>query len=471
MDHQLLLMPRDHQKSALVAYMVAWELTKDPSATFLYISATATLAQKQLYFIKNILGSKIYQRYWPDMINPEEGKREKWTETEISVDHPKRKEEGVRDSSIFTAGLTTTITGLHFNYAVLDDIVIKENAYTNDGRRKVAEQYSLLASIESAGAKEWTVGTRYHAKDLYSTISEMEEDVYNEDDELIGTELIYEVFQREVEDKGDGTGEFLWPRQRRKDGKWFGFDIKVLAKKRGKYLDRTQYYAQYYNDPNDPENLRITPDKFQYYDKKHLEQRGGSWYFKDSKLNVVAAIDFAFSTKSKADDTAIAVIGIDSFNNIYVLDIDRFKTDKISIYFQHIKDMHNTWGFRLMRAETSVGQKAIVKELKETYIKENGMALRVDEFSPNRHMGSKKERMAATLEPRYDNMAMWHYRGGWCQTLEEQVSMENPVHDDIKDALTAAIDIAVAPNARSNRTKIRKSNVVSHPRFGGVRFN
>jgi hypothetical protein len=42
--------------------------------------------------------------------------------------------------------------------------------------------------------------------------------------------------RRSVEENGDGTGEFLWPRQQRRDGKWFGFDAKILAKKRGQYL-------------------------------------------------------------------------------------------------------------------------------------------------------------------------------------------------------------------------------------------
>ena len=56
-DFQLLLFPRDHGKSRLVAYRVAWELTKDPTLRVLYISATANLAEKQLGFIKGILDS------------------------------------------------------------------------------------------------------------------------------------------------------------------------------------------------------------------------------------------------------------------------------------------------------------------------------------------------------------------------------------------------------------------------------
>ena len=33
MTHQLTLLPRGHQKSAMIAYRAAWELTRDPTTT------------------------------------------------------------------------------------------------------------------------------------------------------------------------------------------------------------------------------------------------------------------------------------------------------------------------------------------------------------------------------------------------------------------------------------------------------
>jgi ribosomal protein L14 len=466
-DHQLLLMPRDHQKSALVAYRVAWEITKNPATTVLYISATSTLAEKQLYFIKNILTSKQYRRYWPEMIHEEEGKREKWTEREICIDHPTRKEEGVRDSTIFTAGLTTTITGLHFNVAVLDDVVIKENAYTEEGRNKVKEQYSLLSSIETTGAQEWIVGTRYHPKDLYTDLIQMEKDVYDVDGNLIDKVSVYEVLQKQVEDIGDGTGEFLWPRQQRSDGKWFGFDANILAGKRAKYLDKTQFRAQYYNDPNDPSSDFIDRSRFQYYNKSSITNHYGDWFYKDLKLNIYASIDFAFSKSKRADFTSIVVVGIDKNNSIYILDIDRFKTDKISEYFKHIRELHVKWGFRKLRAETSVAQKVIVRELKD-YIQKDGLYLSVDENSPTRKSGSKEERIAAILEPRYENLGIWHYKGGNCEILEEELVLAHPPHDDIKDALAAVVEIAIPPLNRNSSFLKQEQRVSYHPKFGGA---
>lgn len=470
--HQLVLLPRDHGKSAIAAYRAAWEITRNPAIRILYISATARLAEKQLKFIKDILSSDIYRRYWPQMVHPDEGKREKWTESEISVDHPHRKEWNVRDPTVFTAGLTTTITGMHCDYAILDDVVVKENAYTEDGRTKVREQYSLLSSIEGTDARELIVGTRYHPNDLYGNLLEIEVEQFDEDGEPIESEVLYEKFERQVEDRGDGLGQFLWPRQQGDGGKTFGFDSKILAKKRAAYEKLgqiIQFRAQYYNDPNSTEGSGIDREFFQYYEPKQLTRRSGKWYIKDRRINVFAAIDFAYSLGRRADYSCLVVVGMDQYRNIYVLDIDRFQTDRIGDYFKRILAAHTKWDFRKMSAEVTAAQQAIVNALKSDYIRPNGLALAVEEHKPSRHDGSKAERIYATLQPKYQNLQMWHYRGGNCQLLEEELELANPAHDDIKDALTSAVNIAVAPTAHSfgeSNTNLFKT--MTHTRFGGI---
>jgi hypothetical protein len=75
--------------------------------------------------------------------------------------------------------------------------------------------------------------------------------------------------------------------------------------------------------------------------------------------------------------------------------------------------------------------------------------------------------MMATLGPKYDNKQIWHYKGGSCELLEEELKQKHPPHDDIEDALTAAIDVAVAPSRRFG-SSYKKTNVVYHSRFGGL---
>jgi phage terminase large subunit-like protein len=472
-SHQLVLLPRDHGKSAMAAYRVAWTLTRDPTVRILYISSTANLAIKQLGFIKDILTSDIYRRYWPDMVNVDEGKRKKWTETEIIVDHPLRKAEAVRDPTIFTAGLTTTVTGLHCDFAVLDDVVVYENAYIADGREKVKTQYSFLSSVETANSGEWVYGTRYDPRDLYNDLQKMNVEVYGQDG-LEDTQPLFEVFERQVEDIGDGTGQFLWPRQSRYDGREFGFNKEILAKKKAQYLDKTQFRAQYYNDPNDPSTAGISRDLFQYYERRHVSRVAGKWYFKQSRLNLYAAVDFAYSMNKAADYTSIVVLGIDGNRNYYILDIDRFKTTKISEYYQHILNLHRKWDFRWLRAETTAAQKAIVEDIKDNYIRRDGLALVIEDFRPTAKEGSKEERMDAILQPRYANRQIWHYPDGLCQTLEEELVLQHPPHDDIKDALSSAIEIAKPPSASFGNSFLGvtqrpvTADTLYHSRFGGI---
>lgn len=462
-SHQLLLLPRDHAKSALAAYRVAWEITRNPTIRVLYISSTSNLATKQLKFIKDILTSKIYKFYWPEMVNDEEGKREKWTETEIAVDHPARKAEAVRDPTVFTAGLTTSITGMHCDISVLDDVVVQENAYTEEGREKVRQQFSLLSSIEGADAKQIVVGTRYHPKDLYNDMMETQVEIFGDDGEIEESEPLYEIFERVVET----NGEFLWPRQQRYDGKWFGFDEKILARKRAQYVDQTLFRAQYYNNPNFIGGASINPDYFQYYDRGMINRYEGKWMFNGRRLNVFASMDFAFSLNRRSDFTAVVVVGVDSDNNYYVLDIARFKTDKISEYFKEILRLHQKWDFRKIRCEVTAAQSVIVEDLKTNYIRTHGLSLAIDEHRPTRHEGTKEERNEAVLQPRYANKQMWHYKGGNCQVLEEELVMSKPPHDDVKDALASCIGICVAPS-RIHHSSKERMKFDTHHRFGGV---
>jgi phage terminase large subunit-like protein len=462
-DNQLVLLPRDHQKSAMIAYRVAHHITKHPEATVLYVSATANLAEKQLKAVKDILLSDIYRFYWPEMVNDLEGKRERWAADEISVDHPKRKAEGIRDATIKAAGITANVTGLHCSVAVLDDVVVPDNAYTQIGRDQVRAFYSQLSSIESTGAREWAVGTRYHPGDLYKDMMEMSESYYDDvTDEEIENE-VYETFERVVET----NGEFLWPKQRRTDGKTFGFDQKELARKKAKYLDITQFYAQYYNNPNAVETQLIDRSRFNYYEKDKIENFSGAWYFGDKLLHVYAAMDFAYTVNHNSDYTVIAVVGIDEDNNYYVLDIDRFKTNKISVMYDRAESVFRKWRFKKMRCEVVAAQRLIVSQFRD-YMRSQNIVFTIDEYNPPKTM-NKAERIASILEPRYSNNQIWHYKGGNCQILEEELIMNNPEHDDVKDALAACVEICKSPI--SSRTWGKKSNIIAfNSKFGGVAY-
>ena len=148
-----------------------------------------------------------------------------------------------------------------------------------------------------------------------------------------------------------------------------------------------------------------------------------------------------------------------------MLDIQRVKTNKVGDYFDMILAAHMKWGFKKMRAEVVGGQAVIAEHIKDE-IRREGLALSVEDYRPTRSMGSKEERIHATLKPRYENYTIWHYRGGTCEDLEQELIMFNPPNDDIKDAFESVCGILRPPLNMVMKTREKK--VVSHSRFGGL---
>lgn len=458
----LILLPRGHLKSHILAVWCAWWITLHPETTILYVSATEDLATQQLYAIKSILESKIYRRYWPEMIHEQEAKREEWSFKNIKVDHPKRKALGVRDRTVAARSVGGNTTGLHCDVLVFDDLVVPDNAYTEDGRAKVQASYSQFSSVANTGAISLVAGTRYHGKDVYEQMLNTQVEVFSDTGEVIGTTPMYEVFQREVET----DGVFLWPRtQNPQTKKWFGFNTQELAKIRAKYFasgERAQFYAQYYNSPNHNTEGVKAADIIQYYDPKHLTQRDGEWHFKGDKLNVYAAGDLAYTDGPRSDFTAFAVIGIAATGDIYILELDQFKTTKYEVMYQAVERLHQKWGFRHLRMETNAGANLVVEYMKDRF-KAAGTSLVIE---GKRAEGNKTERCASILMPRYENKYVWHCAGGYTTVYEEQILLPRPAHDDLRDAVAAAVEIAKPPSKRARAPEA--GNVIQfHARFGG----
>ena len=455
--NQLVLWPRGHQKSTMLAYYAAWKIIKKPDSTILYVSATSALAEAQLTFIKTILDSVFVRKYWPELLNIDEGKRSRWRADEIMVDHWKREEEAIRDPSVKAVGMGANITGFHCDELLLDDLVIFENSETKTERDKVKRYFSLLTSILNPGGATKSVGTRYHPSDLYDNMMKMTDNVFNDVGDVI-EEVPMFVFSAKVVEEEQ---QFLWPRSRRSDGQWFGFNRQELSKIKSKYIDKGQFFSQYYNDPSDPMNKRIS--NFNYYEKETLSQKGDTWYVGDKRLNVYAAIDFAATITKRSDYTAIVVVGVASDGIIYVLEINRFKTEKISVMSDALSNMYNKWRWLKLKAETNAQQNLVVEQIK-TYNREQGLYYTIEK-EPSR--GDKQIRIMATLEPRYAAGVILHYRGGHCETLEQELIATKPPHDDVSDAFASVCEIIVAPSRRAN-TINTVSQISSHPRFGGL---
>jgi len=74
-------------------------------------------------------------------------------------------------------------------------------------------------------------------------------------------------------------------------------------------------------------------------------------------------MDFAYTVNHNSDYTVIVIVGVDQDNNYYVLDIDRFKTNKISVMYDKAETVFRKWRFKKMRCEVVAAQRLIVSQL------------------------------------------------------------------------------------------------------------
>jgi len=453
----------------------AWKITYEPWTTLVYLSSGDDLAKAQIYSLKNMMTSDIYTALWPEMFTDEKGERGKWAAYAFDVDHPARKQRGIRDNTMIIKTVKSNAQGLHCDGLVFDDVVVPQFADTMTGRSELSRSLGYYSSILNPGGWIKAVGTRYHPDDAYQAMIDARKKIWDpEVQEFVGETEQWQVMERVTEDSLDrsGTGKFLWPRTKSPfTDDAYGFNIEELSKIKADYESHqglTHFYSQYYNDPNDVGTQRIRRDSLQYFDRKYISIDGGMVRYRGKRLNVYAAMDVAWTDSVKADYTAIVVIGIDAEGFIYVLDIDRFKTTKFYEYYDSAVSLQAQYGFRRMLVESNAGGLFVAQEI-ESLVRQNGGNLVIDRKHALRQQGSKQEKWAAILEPRYESKSVFHCKGGLTAILEEELLSTKPVHDDIKDALCSAISIAKSPALRKINYEMyndKVSNVV-YGRFGG----
>lgn len=468
--HQLALLPRGHLKSTLAYLWACWNIIKNPAIVIIYGSASGTLAEMQLTSIKTILTGDTVSYYWPGLIGPDEGKRRVWRLTEMTVDHPLRDELGVRDFTIRSVAIGTGVTGAHTDLLILDDVVAPESdrysPWTVEGRAKLRSWYSFMSSVLNPECDVLVVGTRYHAKDLYDEMQLAMEDEFSPEGEIIGNVPVYQCVVRVVEENGN----FLWPRKRGPRGEWYGFNKQVLSSKKANYFDKAKFFSQYYQNPVDPESGTFVKEVM-FYNKENIIWRRNNWYLKslagqETLLNVFTAVDVASTENKDSDFTAIVTIGIDAHNNRYILDIDRFKSERISVIVDRVFVCYDKWRFRRVRIETTQAQRFVYTSIRDD-MKNRNVFFNIDDYTPGVALGKKPERIRAILEPLYINKQMFHYRGGNCEILEDELVLVHPPHDDISDALASVCEIAQRPSIMEMPSD-RPSQFEFHSRFGGV---
>lgn len=398
----LLLAPRSHGKSTIVAGYVIWRIIQDPAIRVLIVTLNQDLADDIMNMAKATFekNEKIKELYG-DMKG--DGT---WSQSAIQIRSRGKIGIAHREKTLRVIGVNGSIVGSHYNLIILDDIIDDRNSKTAHKRGELLKWYrKALKPMLMKGGKVIAIGTRWNSDDIYSKF------------------LTYPSYESKVyssvlewpDDKGKEP-KMLWDSQ-------FGWsDADEYMQENG----RTAFEMQYQNNiiqtgdsPIREEWIIDAKDRWNF-----LMDHGGN--FPD--LTKYMGVDLA----SKGKDTdyfAVTVIGRDKNKNIYVLDQYRGKKS-MSSQLDIIQSFDEKWKPASVAIESNAAQKIITddwKEITSLPIMQVKSSWVNDKWSRVQRLSVYFETGRVYLDPHYVHL------------IDEMIEFPRGRNDDCIDSLCFAI--------------------------------
>lgn len=326
-----------------------------------------------------------------------------------------------KEATVTAYGMGGNLVSQHYDLVIMDDIVARENIGTKEQRDKTLLFYKDSMDLLEPDGKVIVIGTTWHEQDLYSWI--MDEDNEASRDFDIYVKPAYQGNYRE--------GKIAFPEK-------FNWEVlDELKRQKGP----SEFSAQYLLDPI-PEETAVF--------KSHYFQKYESWEIRGKNLNKFMAVDPAISEQKSADYSAIVVVGVDEFNNWYIVDLfmERCGVERLIGEIFHYANKHKPMEIALeMEAYAKSLQYFMSEEMKR-----RGQFLPLNEVRSTR-MGNDKEYRIKSLEPRYFNGMIYHDKDDpHTMDLEEQLrTFPRGRHDDLIDALAYINQIAFQRSKHKDR--------------------
>lgn len=418
---KLILMPRGHLKSTLITIgYVVQQIVKNPNIRVLIQSATWEMAVDFLTEIKRHLreNQDLIRLYGDLTMDAEE-----WSADRITL---KRTDKNIKGPTVKAAGIETNLVGSHPDLIVIDDPHNRDNSQTAEQINSVVNRFRDCIDLLEPGGQLIVVGTRWNIADLYGWIQDKENHVYQDFDVMIKRS-----FEGNIE-----TGEDfvpLWPEK---------FDLEEL-RKRLRADGWYQFAGQYQNDPIPEQDAKFKREWFKYFDPTDVRGRD---------FVKILTIDPAISLSKDADFTAMAVVGVDQWSNVFVLDLWRGKVAPTQL-INKIFELAELWHPNHIGIETVAYQKALAYSIREEMSKRQRY-LPLTEIQPQERT---KDLRIQGLQPLYENGKVFHNKTHALNYYLEQelTSFPRGKNDDMIDAFSYSLDFLHPPKQRKTSYKSR----------------
>lgn len=423
---RLLLYPRGSFKSTLdVIDCVQW-IINFPNIRILILAAETGLAtsfigeMKNYFFVPKNGEPTNFQKLFAEwtISSRTEGAEDQFICPCRSVGDEKKK-----DPTAWSASILSNLPGWHCDLAKGDDVVNNKNSETPALVAKVIRKVNYAASLVDPGGFTDLLGTPYAGNDLYTFTAEKAEG--NELRKLVVPSrwLIPSSQHKDERDCTDADYELL-----------FEFDKTGRKRLTNDYLNKKKrkdlgiYLSQYMLNASGVRKVKFSMDL--------MVSRTISLEQLPHQLRYYILWDFAYAANLGNDYSCGAVIGLDTENRAYVVEIfrDHYIDSELA---REVVDSYKKYQPRLVFIENSNGAQFLEQTIRR-YAEEAGINyIPLDFFKVDNSANAKAARVGS-LQPRLLGGELFFMNTLNCleDLYKEFKDFGTSTHDDIPDAIS-----------------------------------